>query len=269
MGHGKDGGIGFRLGAKGQGTLCLLRTIILLLLMTGCAGSPPVAQRPELVPTEKPLARMGYSVQIGAFSNLDNALGLTELLERHGFSAYYFRHETGLYKVRFGDYPSPETAREEAEPLVFGGIIDAYYIVSPDDYAVGKSRVYNDLALRNDIVSTAESFIGLPYRWGSASPEKGFDCSGLAMSVYQLNGLNLPRSSREQYRAGSPVERSEMIKGDLVFFSTSGEKRVSHVGVYIGDGRFIHAPGKGKAIRRDSLSTPYFADRYVGSRSYF
>lgn len=269
MGRGKEGGIGFRLGPGGQGTLRFLRAMILLLVISGCAGSPPVAQRPEPVPTGKPLAGMGYSVQIGAFSNVDNAAGLAELLERQGFGAFYFRHETGLYKVRFGDYPSPETARNEAEPLVCAGIIDAYYIVGPDDYAPGRSRVYRDPVLRKAIVSTAESFIGLPYRWGGASPDRGFDCSGLAVAVYRLNGLNLPRSSMEQYRAGSPVEFAQMIEGDLVFFSTSGKKRVSHVGVYIGNGRFIHAPGRGKIIRQDSLSAPYFATRYVGSRSYF
>jgi cell wall-associated NlpC family hydrolase len=64
--------------------------------------------------------------------------------------------------------------------------------------------------LRGEIVKTARSFIGLPYLWGGSSPESGFDCSGLAMAVYHLNGLDLPRSSREQFESGSPVERDEL-----------------------------------------------------------
>jgi len=117
-------------------------------------------------------------------------------------------------------------------------------------------------------VETAEGFIGLPYQWGGASAEEGFDCSGLTMAVYQLNGLSLPRSSQDQYTMGAPVERAGLAKGDLVFFATKGREKVSHVGVYVGDNRFIHAPGKGKSIRVDSLSDRYFTTRYVGARKY-
>jgi cell wall-associated NlpC family hydrolase len=83
-----------------------------------------------------------------------------------------------------------------------------------------------------------------------------------------LNGLNLPRSSRDQYTIGAPVERTELAKGDLVFFATKGLGKISHVGVYAGDDRFIHAPGKGKTIRVDSLSDRYYYGRYVGARKY-
>jgi cell wall-associated NlpC family hydrolase len=193
---------------------------------------------------------MRYSIQMGAFLNLDNAILLTQSLERQGLDAYYFRHNTG------------------AEGLSTDGIIKAYYIVSPDDYALAKARRHGSKELREEIVQTAESFLGLPYRWGGSSADKGFDCSGLAMAVYQLNGLNLPRSSREQYRVGRAVKRSELAEADLVFFATSGGKRVSHVGVYTGDGRFIHAPRRGKTIRVGRLSNTYYQTRYVGARSY-
>ena len=271
----------------------VLSFAILLLLVGGCGGRKAVAPRtpqpppqqapqstpqqmpqpraqqiPEPSPTKSKLARMGYSVQMGAFSNLGNAIRLTESLERQGLNAYYFHHETGLYKVRFGDYPSREAARATADRLRKADIVPKYYIVKPEDYALAKERAYGREYFRNEIVKTAERFIGLPYRWGGSSADTGFDCSGLTMAVYHLNGLNLPRSSWAQYRAGDPVRGRALDKGDLVFFATSGGKGVSHVGVYRGDESFVHAPGKGKTIRVDSLSNRYYAARYLGARTY-
>jgi len=240
----------------------------LILLAAGCGGRAIVSPGSRPAVPERRLARIGYSIQIGAFSNLDNAVRLTKSLESHRLNAYYFVHKTGLYKVRFGDFPSKETARRKADSIVAAGIIDGYYIVSPDDYAVEKEREYGRRYLRDRIVETAESYIGLPYRWGGSSPDGGFDCSGLAMAIYQLNGLNLPRSSEEQYRAGIPVKQSQLLRGDLVFFATSRGGKVSHVGIYAGDDKFIHAPGRGKRIRADSLSNRYFETRYAGARTY-
>ncbi|MGD9031934.1 MAG: NlpC/P60 family protein [Desulfobacteraceae bacterium] len=287
----------FRSGRNRGVNRTILSFSIFLLLVTGCGGrkavvpetsqppshqapqptpqpapqqrpQPKPRQRPEPTTTKSKLARMGYSIQAGAFSNLGNAIRLTESLERQGLSAYYFRHKTGLYKVRFGDYSSKEAARATADRLKKAHIVRKYYIVTPDDYALAKERVYGREYFRNEIVETAERFIGLPYRWGGSSANTGFDCSGLTMAVYHMNGLNLPRSSSAQYRAGDPVRRSALDKGDLVFFATSGGKRVSHVGVYAGGESFIHAPGKGKTIRMDSLYNRYYAARYMGARTY-
>jgi len=88
------------------------------------------------------------------------------------------------------------------------------------------------------------------------------------MTAYHLNGLNLPRSSKEQYKAGVPVKGSQLLRGDLVFFASSRGQNVSHVGIYAGDNTFIHAPGRGKKVRIDLLSNRYFKSRYVGARTY-
>lgn len=240
----------------------------LILLAVGCGGRAIVSPASRPAVPETRLARIGYSIQIGAFSNLDNAVRLTESLDSHGLNAYYFVHKTGLYKVRFGDFLSKETARRKADSILAAGIIDGYYIVSPDDYAVVKERKNGRRYLRDRIVETAQSYIGLPYRWGGSSSVHGFDCSGFAMTVYQLNGLNLPRSSEQQYRAGIAVKRSQLSRGDLVFFATSTGRKISHVGIYAGDDKFIHAPGRGKKIRTDSLSNRYFETRYAGARTY-
>jgi hypothetical protein len=241
---------------------------LLLLLWSGCATKPPTPVKPPPAVPGKEVPRMGYSIQVGAFSSVDNAVRLTESLEKQGVSAYYFHHKSGLFKVRFGDYPTREAARIKAEALVQAGVFAEYYIVSPEDYALARVRLYGEAAVRNEIVETAERFLGLPYQWGGSSAEEGFDCSGLTMAVYQLNGLNLPRTSRDQYSIGAPVEKTELAKGDLVFFATKGREKVSHVGVYAGDDRFIHAPGKGKTITVGSLADRYYTSRYVGARKY-
>jgi len=243
--------------------------LLLILLIGGCGGKAVVStgSRP-VVPEKNRLASIGYSIQVGAFSKLNNAAQLNESLKNYGVNAYYFIHETGLYKVRFGDFALKETARRKAENLHASGVIDEYYIVSPNDYAVAKQRKYGREYLRDEIVKTAKSFIGLPYRWGGSSSGYGFDCSGLSMTAYHLNGLNLPRSSKEQYRVGIPVKRGQLLRGDLVFFAISKGRKVSHVGIYAGDDRFIHAPGRGKRVRIDSLSNRYFKSRYVGARTY-
>jgi hypothetical protein len=242
---------------------------LVVILSVGCGGGARVPYDSGPAYPQKTLARLGYSIQIGAFANLDNAARLSKALKRRGLDAYYFVHETGLYKVRFGDFPTKKAALKKAEAVRAAGIIDAYYLVSPDDYAVVKQRRRGGRSyLRNEIVGTAQRFLGVPYRWGGSSRQEGFDCSGLTMVVYQLNGLNLPRSSKEQYRVGTSIRRSQLSRGDLVFFATSGDRRVSHVGIYVGKGRFIHAPGRGKKIRTELLTKGYFKTRYVGARTY-
>jgi cell wall-associated NlpC family hydrolase len=182
-------------------------------------------------------------------------------------NAFYFAAPQKIYKVRFGNFTSRENARREADHLVSQGIIGEYYIVAPGDYAVAREK--NSMYLREELVRTAKTFLGVPYLWGGVSPDTGFDCSGLTMAVYQLNGFDLPRLSSEQYEAGITVPREDLLKGDLIFFAISKGEKVSHVGIYIGEGNFIHAPGRGMKIRRDSLSDSYFQKRYVAGRAYF
>ncbi|ABC77179.1 C40 family peptidase [Syntrophus aciditrophicus] len=228
-------------------------------------------QRPEVrvKPTPaKKLANMGFTIQAGAFSRVENAARLTEALRLQGLDAYYFVHSSGLYKVRFGNFTAKAQARKRAETLRQAGVIAEYYIVTPEEYNVAQRPRLGDDHFREQLIKTAHSFIGVPYLWGGTSRENGFDCSGLVMAVYQLNGLDLPRTSREQFEAGTPVDRDCLRKGDLVFFANGNGAPISHVGIYIGDGRFIHAPATGKNIRVESLDRDYYARRYAGSRTY-
>ena len=237
--------------------------LLAVLVLSGCGGRTVVKQ-PTAVPAH--VENMGYTVQVGAFSHLDNAVKLNESLERRGYDAYYFRHTSGLYKVRFGNFTSFRQAQNKADELKRSGLVDAFYIVPPGSYPAARGG--KNGTLRDEIVRTARNYRGIPYRWGGVSAKTGFDCSGLAMAVYQLNGLNLPRTSRQQFKAGTPIARHQLRKGDLVFFATGKTRKVTHVGIYTGRGYFIHAPGKGKKIRTDKLTDSYYLSNYAGARTY-
>jgi len=221
----------------------------------------------------QPVEQMGYSIQVGAFSKIDNAIRLTRKLEKHGLEAFYFAHKSGLYKVRFGNYQTLKAATADAKRLRSMGMIEVFYVVRPGEYIVARGGTPpvkgSSGNIRDEIVDTAHSFIGLPYQWGSCSLENNsFDCSGLVLAVYQLNGLNVPRTSQDQYFSGLTIMKEDLQKGDLVFFSGTGNGRITHVGIYIGDDRFIHAPGTGKTICTDSLSSSYFRDHFYGACTY-
>ena len=245
-------------------------TVALLVqfIAIGCGGGTNVTRDSAYIPPSKRLPPMGHTIQVGAFSNMNNAVRLTGKLQTQGLNAYHFLHQSGLYKVRFGNFSSKDDARRKAEKLKTLGIIEVYYLVGPNDYTVTVHRISNNDQLRKEIVKTANQYIGIPYRWGGESRSTGFDCSGLTMVVYRLNGLQLPRSSRQQWNTGKPISRSQLAEGDLVFFATSGGRRVSHVGIYTGHGKFLHAPGRGRRIRVSSLSNEYFKPRYLGARTY-
>jgi len=111
------------------------------------------------------------------------------------------------------------------------------------------------------VVAIAMQYLGVPYRWGGASPETGFDCSGLTMYVYAQIGVSLPHYAAAQYRLGSPVSKGQLAPGDLVFFRALG-----HMGMYIGGDNFIHAPRTGDVVKISSLSEPYYVSTWVGAR---
>ena len=113
---------------------------LVIILCASCGGGPGVSDDSGPAYPQKTVTRLGYTIQVGAFANLNNAVRLSEALERSGLDAYYFVHETGLYKVRFGDFPTKKAARKKAEAVRAAGIIDAYYLVSPNEYAVAKQR---------------------------------------------------------------------------------------------------------------------------------
>ena len=115
-----------------------------------------------------------------------------------------------------------------------------------------------------DLVETAMRYRGVRYRWGGMTT-RGMDCSGLVARVLNSHGIDAPHNSRALYKLGKPVSRADLRAGDLVFFNTTG-RGISHVGIYIGDGKFIHASSRRGRVRVDILTEGYYHRKYVGAR---
>lgn len=137
-------------------------------------------------------------------------------------------------------------------------------------YAAKRSPVaYQDSAKRNDVVMYAFGLISVDYRFGGANPESGLDCSGMVSYIYQNSlGLKLPHNAARIAQLGRDIHPSELRPGDLVFFNTQN-RPYSHVGIYIGDDRFIHAPRTNGKIEVSSLKNRYFAQRFEAARTFF
>jgi gamma-D-glutamyl-L-lysine dipeptidyl-peptidase len=280
---------------------------LVLLIMTagsGCAanqapartaGSPRVATAPGI-------SRAGFAIQFGAFGEVMNAERLARRLQEKGIEAFYFRKDNGLYAVRFGDYGSKGQAKAAADRLVKERLITGYYIASPREMprlrpvvpelkklpeqewrkpavtaerreavredASRASTTSTDKEMGQIAARTAERFVGIPYRWGGDTVVDGMDCSGFVRAVFNLCGVNIPRTSGEQYKVGQGVAQADLKDGDLVFFGASSEQ-INHVGIYVGNGKFVHAPRRGDDIKVSALDEAYFIKRFVGARRYF
>lgn len=119
----------------------------------------------------------------------------------------------------------------------------------------------------NEIINTAKSFLGTPYQWGGTSPS-GFDCSGFTQYVLAQNGKSIPRTSQEQFASGQAVDKSQLQAGDLVFYDWSGGTEATHVGIYEGNGKMIHAPHSGDVVKEVDFNS-YGQNVYLGARRYY
>lgn len=249
--------------------------------------------------------RLGFAIQMGAFADVKNAERFTVALQKKGIEAFYFRKDNGIYAVRFGDFPSKEKARVVAGKLVADRLIDGYYIAPPNEIVFSKPKEpgwqkkpaeeikkVRDPKQTEQVASippvekpqkkasrgerdmgaiaarTAERFVGIPYRWGGDTVVDGMDCSGFVRAVYNLCGISIPRTSREQYKAGDAITKVDLQDGDLVFFGAA-EDKINHVGIYVGAGKFVHAPRRGEEIRVTAIDESYFEKRFIGARRYF
>jgi len=255
----------------------LFLNVWLLIVFVGTAATGCAASLREV----RGISRLGYTIQVGAFADVKNAERLTVKLLGKGIEAFYFRKESGVYAVRFGDYRSREEARKAAQKLVQEKIIGTYFIASPQETFLVKPKEpeihpekkpepkpKNSTDMGNIAARTAERFVGIPYQWGGNNVVEGMDCSGFVRAVYNLCGVNIPRTSAEQFRTGESIGRNELKDGDLVFFGPS-ESKINHVGIYVGNNRFVHAPRRGDDIKVTSIDDPYYSRKFVGARRYF
>jgi cell wall-associated NlpC family hydrolase len=131
--------------------------------------------------------------------------------------------------------------------------------VRAPETTAGISTVEGDL--RGSIALMALSMIGVPYRYGGADPRDGFDCSGLVYYAYMRHAQPVPRTSREQYEAADKIPIEQAAAGDLLFFQDQAD--LSHVGIYLGDGRFVHAPSSGHTVSIAKMDSPYYRQHLV------
>jgi len=152
--------------------------------------------------------------------------------------------------------------------LILAALFTASCVPPPQYRRATRSSWRGNRAPRSGdrIVITARRYLGVPYRYGGTTP-RGFDCSGFVYYVYRKSGMPMKRNMTSQFREGKKVSKRRLKPGDLVFFQTSG-RRVSHVGIYTGSGRFIHAPRTGKSVSYAKLNNPYWKRRYRGAVSY-
>lgn len=149
-------------------------------------------------------------------------------------------------------------------------ILAAIYFISSCAPGYGNKRrwMFYDHD-REKIVRTATRYLGVKYRYGGTSPF-GFDCSGFVMFVFMKNGIILPRDARGQFQKGRKISIRSARPGDLVFFrvpSRRTRRNISHVGIYLGNYRFIHSPSRGKRVSITSIRNPYWRIRYIGTVS--
>lgn len=148
------------------------------------------------------------------------------------------------------------------------GLASADDDLSPPAKSTSLTAVVTDhyLVTARELIMQAMGYLGIRYKYGGETPETGFDCSGLVNYVYnKAAGLMLPRSAKEISQVGEKVTRDDLLPGDLVFFNTL-RRPFSHVGIYLGEHRFIHAPSRGGHVEIGDMSTRYWKKRYNGAR---
>jgi len=147
-----------------------------------------------------------------------------------------------------------------------GPTVSAPVVASPSQTGESAASSIARRTERSEALLQALLALGLDYRYGGESPATGFDCSGLVAHVYlEAWNIRLPRNTSAQSKAGTPVSLAELQAGDLVFYDTL-KRPYSHVGIYLGDGRFVHAPKSGAQVRIESLQNAYWAQRFDGAR---
>jgi murein DD-endopeptidase len=136
----------------------------------------------------------------------------------------------------------------------------------PSDPAAREAIPNAQQGVGDVIARRALEQVGIPYRYGGADPRKGFDCSGLVSYVHGLEGVHVPRTAAAQFASAFKIEADELRVGDLVFYRlVAGSREVTHVGIYTGQGQFVHAPQTGKRVGAARLDDPYYRERFAGA----
>lgn len=241
-------------------------------------------------------AELGYGKVTASTANVRSGPGTSYskvTQAKNGTKAYIIGINNGWYKVIVGnsigyirsDYvaltevPYENNASSNAPKFFRGGVSTG---VTPSAAALNGSSASTgssssgssssgsssgNSTTGSKIVATAKQYLGVPYKWGGTDPS-GFDCSGFVYYVLRSNGINVSRTQTAMYAEGTPVSKSELQPGDVVFFQNTYKAGLSHVGIYVGGGQFIHAPSSGKTVSYADLNSDYYVSHYYGAVRY-
>jgi cell wall-associated NlpC family hydrolase len=199
------------------------------------------------------------------------------------FSTTFLLPATPAYAASLSDLVAPTTSKADSGgrgviDVLIGLLLGKFFgNVVGDKNTNTTSNVVNQVlgwtntaqpasSTATSVINTAKQYMGVPYVWGGETPT-GFDCSGFTQYVLKQNGITIPRTAAEQYASGVSILKSNLKTGDLVFFTTY-KPGASHVGFYMGDGKFIHASSGAKQVTISSLDEAYYTEKYIGARRY-
>lgn len=189
---------------------------------------------------------------------------LFSLATKHGISMRELKKLNGLKRARLNvgqvlQVPVTEDEKEKEEVPASDEVSDLL------DGIEKVAEAGNASELSEKLLGAAKEFLGIPYKFGG-NTTKGIDCSAYVKKVFAALNIELPRTAREQFHVGEKIAKEELTPGDLVFFKTYSRRYASHVGIFLGDNKFIHASSKGKKVEIANLDAPYYSKRFIGAK---